>query len=107
MSVGPLGGVAGSAAGSPLSQTKGSEIERSQNDSAGAERQARADEKADSAAGVGQTTEDQETSDRDADGRRIWEIGGQDQPDEQQTDEETRQGKDPTGASGTTLDLTG
>ena len=39
MSVGPLGGWAGSIAGTPLAQTKGSEVERTQQDLANQQHQ--------------------------------------------------------------------
>ncbi|MEQ8849787.1 hypothetical protein [Botrimarina sp.] len=73
MSVGPVGGILSSAAGSPLSQTKGASEERSAREAS--ERQA-ADEldlRAQKSSGVGQTDADEQTSDRDADGRRLWE----------------------------------
>ena len=74
MSVGPMGGVAGSVAGSPLAQTKGSEPERAQQEAVAQQRRAESDQKADSAAGIGETDgEDHETAERDADGRRPWE----------------------------------
>ena len=73
MSMGPLGGIVGSAAGTSLSQTAGAETERSQRDSAAQQRQTDGNERTERAAGVGQTEEDQESSERDADGRRLWE----------------------------------
>ncbi len=107
MSLGPLGGIAGSAAGAPLSQTKGSESERSLQDASGAERTAGMAEKADTASGIGETQQDQEISDRDADGRRLWEVDERPDTTESGPDEETRQSKDASGSSGTQLDLTG
>jgi hypothetical protein len=109
MSVGSLGGILGSAAGAPLSQTSGSEAERTQRDSATQQRQTDTDARAERAAGIGTTEQDQETNERDADGRRMWEAP----PEKQATDEEEpaaaspRQSKDATGLSGTHLDLTG
>lgn len=108
MNVGPMGGVMGSAAGAPLSQTAGSEAERTQKDASASQRQAVHEKKAADAAGIGSTEEDQGASERDADGRRFWEA-----PEEKKSDEDAdqldhpRQAKDPTGSSGTTLDLTG
>lgn len=102
----PNSGIIGSAAGAPLSQTKGSEIEKNQKDSNTVQRQEKNDKKASDAAGVGQTEQDQESSDRDADGRRFWErsshTGG-----EREQEEQPRQVKDPKGNCGTSLDLTG
>jgi hypothetical protein len=108
--MGSLGGIAGSAAGVPLSQTAGSETERAQKESLAQHRQVDADQQAERAAGIGQTDEDQESSERDADGRRLWEAPNQ--SDKARKDDEApelllRQSKDATGQSGTQLDLTG
>lgn len=105
MNVGSMGGVMGSAAGAPLAQTSGSETERTQKDAAVSQRQGIHEKKAADAAGIGTTEQDQEASERDADGRRFWEHAEK-KPDEPAS-EAPRQAKDPTGASGTSLDLTG
>jgi hypothetical protein len=110
MSLLPLGGIVSSAAGAPLSQTAGSEAERTQRDSGVQQRQVDANDRAEQAAGIGTTEEDQETSERDADGRRLWEA-----PADKKTDPKTsvaaaaepRQSKDASGLSGNNLDLTG
>jgi hypothetical protein len=120
MSLGPLGGIASSAAGSPLSQTKGSDAERVQQDTGNQQRRIQTDQKADSAAGIGEADgEDHETAERDADGRRLWEPPPQaDSADESQADsadesqaasppDQSRRSKDTTGQSGNLLDLTG
>jgi hypothetical protein len=115
MSMGPLGGVVGSAAGAALSQTAGSEAERAQKDSLAQHRQVDSNEKSQNAAGIGQTQQDQESSERDADGRRLWEAPGKrgkakeskDQKEDEDAAAHARQSKDPTGQSGTKLDLTG
>lgn len=73
MSMGPLGGIVGSVAGSPLSQTKGSSTERAARDAVTQETKDTLDLKAEKTSGVGQTEGDSEASDRDADGRRLWE----------------------------------
>jgi hypothetical protein len=108
----PLGGIIGSTAGAPLSQTAGSETERLQKDSLAQNRQVEANQKAERAAGIGQTEQDQESAERDADGRRLWEAPLD--PAKAKTAEESaeaasaaRQSKDATGQSGTQLDLTG
>jgi len=111
MSMGPLSGIAGSAAGSPLSQTKGSDVERAQQDTSNQQRRVHTDTKAENAAGIGETDgEDHETGERDADGRRIWEPPP-DRPDAQSDDEQPAatppQSKDPKGQAGNLLDLTG
>ena len=110
MNMGALGGVVGSAAGAPLSQTAGSETERAQKDSVAQHRQVDGSEKAERAAGIGQTEQDQESSERDADGRRLWEApvkSGSDTQSADGSETDFRQSKDATGQSGTQLDLTG
>src|SRR5262245_44253399 len=113
MSMGPVGGLVGSAAGSPLSQSAGAETERAQRDTAAQHRQVDGNERSERAAGIGQTEQDQESAERDADGRRLWEApakrgkDGKEQPTEATAVGEARQSKDPTGQSGTKLDLTG
>src|SRR5215213_1326602 len=113
MSMGPLGGIVGSAAGTSLSQTAGAETERSQRDTAAQQSQTDANERSERASGIGQTEKDQESSERDADGRRLWES-----PDKrgkhaksetpgEDASSASQQSKDPTGQSGTKLDLTG
>jgi hypothetical protein len=106
MSVGPLGGLIGSAAGAPLSQTAGSETERSGRESAASERVADALDRAERAAGIGTTEQDQGTSERDADGRRLWEAPP-DKNGDKNSAHEPRPSRDATGQSGTQLDLTG
>src|SRR5262245_16539386 len=71
MSIASLG-VIGGLAGSPMPQ-RASETDRADRQSVDQQRTAEATERAESAAGIGQTEEDAQTSERDADGRRIWE----------------------------------
>ena len=112
MSVGPLGGIGASAAGSPLSQTKGSDVERAQEETGAQQRRVQSEKKAESASGIGETDgEDHETADRDADGRRLWE-GSPESPaaeDAQGSADAAgkRQSKDASGQSGNLLDLSG
>jgi hypothetical protein len=109
----PLGGALTSAAGTALSQTAGSETERTQKDASSQRRTADANEHAEQSAGIGQTKEDEQSSERDADGRRLWERPPQkgevaktaETPTSSEA--EAKQSKDPTGQSGTHLDLTG
>lgn len=107
MNVGATTGSIASAAGAPLSQTTGSETERAR-DSAGREKAVDAKERSEQASGIGTTQEDSESSERDADGRRLWEEnakkGKQTAVDAEQVE---RKAKDPTGMSGNSLDLTG
>lgn len=109
MSVGPLAGLAASIAGSPLAQTKGSEVERGQIAAGNQERRAHNELRAENAAGIGEADgQDHETSERDADGRRLWE-----EPAAKTTSAPSGeppnapQSRDATGQRGTLLDLTG
>jgi len=109
MSIGPTG-FAGSIAGSPLAQTKGSEVDRAQQDASNHERRVQTDAKADDAAGIAATDgENDETHDRDADGRRLWERSPE--PGERtEADEalpESPKSKDVSGMAGNQLDLSG
>ena len=74
MSVVPLGGLIGSATGTPMAQTQGSEVERDQRESAAQARKVDLVDQSERAQGVGQTKEDHDISERDADGRRPWET---------------------------------
>ncbi len=103
----PTSGIVSSAAGVPLSQTKGSETEKSQKDSSASERRVESEKKATESAGIGQTEEDQGASERDADGRRLWEPDQQKENEAEQDSLPPRQAKDPEGNSGNSLDLTG
>lgn len=104
MNIGPTAGLAGSAAGAPLSQTAGPATERAAGDAAAQSRAADGEAKAEDAAGIGHTEEDQQASDRDADGRRFWEAP---EHAEQEADSAASQPKDHTGNRGNELDLTG
>ena len=110
MSVGPMG-MAGSVAGG-LTQIRTADAGRAEKQSADQARQTKSDQKAEAAEGVGETTQDEKTSDRDADGRRLWEALPEqtarvDEPNEDAITQEVPQSKDPTGTSGGQLDLTG
>lgn len=110
MSVGPLGGVFTSVAGSPLAQTAGADTDRTRQATANQQRQIQAHEKAEAAAGIGKPDgEEHETSERDADGRRMWEFG---RPVQSAAEGEALPpapplSKDATGESGNQLDLSG
>lgn len=112
MSVGPMGGIAASAAGSPLAQTKGSESQRAQQDAGSQQRRIESDKKAESAAGIGETNgEDHQTEQRDADGRRLWEHSGEEKAEETAEADagppQQQRSKDASGESGNLLDLSG
>src|SRR5215470_10182212 len=74
MSIGSLG-FAGIGAATPLAQAKGPDTERAAQETTSQQLQQQSDFKAEQAAGVGQTDGDEhEAEDRDADGRRPWEL---------------------------------
>jgi len=108
MSMGPMSGILASAAGASLAK-RTSDSDRIQQQNAAQQGTARADQLADEAAGVGQTDgEDHDTQDRDADGRRLWELP----PSPQNSTEDEGGGEntpppDPNKRCGTILDLSG
>jgi hypothetical protein len=99
----------GSAAGAPLAQHQGTEADRRVQESAGFERRADAADRADAAAGVGTTEEDQATGERDADGRRPWEapVPRRKLPAPEAESPPPSTARDPTGQCGGQLDLSG
>ncbi len=104
MSIGPLGHVPASAAGSPLAQTKG-DANQAKHTSDVQQRRIALDQQAESAAGIGETDgEDHETEERDADGRRVLEIPAREKKDEE-TSDQPQNPKDVTGQLGRLLDL--
>ncbi|HQU42422.1 MAG: hypothetical protein B7Z73_03845 [Planctomycetia bacterium 21-64-5] len=107
MNIGPTT-FAASLAATTLNPARGGDTERAQHDAAAKERQVEGDRKAESAAGVGTTEGDEAASDRDADGRRLWEKPPQGKgPDDADDETEVPPAKDLTGQSGSLLDLTG
>jgi hypothetical protein len=112
MSVGPMG-FFGSIAATPLSQSRGSDVDRAGQESAGQAAQAANETKAEDAAGIGAADgEEHGTAERDADGRRIWEKpAGKKRAAAPAIDVAevlpTPLSKDASGESGNQLDLTG
>ncbi len=107
MSVGPLG-MASSVAGT--AQSTGSDPDRTQQENSVQQSKVQSDRRAESASGVGETVEDQETTDRDGDGHRLWEQPpeGEDRSDDGQADTpEPPLSKDASGECGANLDLSG
>lgn len=109
MSVGPLVSIAASMAGTPLAQSRGSDVERSSQDGVRVERQVAGELTAELAAGIGATDQEHEASERDADGRRMWEATSKQKPETHADTNETseRKARDATGQCGTQLDLSG
>jgi hypothetical protein len=109
MSIGLLSNIGGSAAGTSLAQLRGSDTDRAQQDTTARELRAQSDQKAEVAAGVGQTDgDDHQTAERDADGRQLWNFSRrQDQPEADNGSPQQPCGKDASGQSGNVLDLSG
>ncbi len=106
MSIGSLGAI-GSLAAAPTTQ-RTSDVEKTQTAAAEKTRAGDAAQIAERAAGIGETQEESQAGERDADGRRLWEMS-QPKPAEKPADDSAAlsQAKDPTGAAGGQLDLTG
>jgi hypothetical protein len=104
MTPAPMTGVLTSAAGVPLAQTQGAEVDRAKGEVSAFQRAQQNEKKAESAAGIGATDgENHETTDRDADGRRPWEI----EAAHRRPATESTEGNPPSrDASGNHLDLT-
>ena len=107
MSMAPLGGLLGSAAGAPLSQTKGTETDRGAREAAAAARSVETADRAERAGGIGRMEQDQQSDERDADGRRPWETPATSPAAESAGTSELPRCKDATGTAGTQLDLLG
>ena len=104
-------GIVGGAAGAPLAQTKGTDVEKNREAAGNQQRAARAEAQAENAAGIGETDgQNHETNERDADGRLPYTYDRAAQG-EAPADESPADAKpppiDPTGTSGSHLDLTG
>jgi hypothetical protein len=105
MNVGALGTV-GSVAATTAAQRAASE-DRIRQDTVDQQRQTQAATQAELAAGIGQTDEDQETSERDADGRLPWELARRNAAAAEAPVLPAGPARDPDGISGAQLDLTG
>ena len=108
MSIASLG-IVGSLAGTALPQ-RAAETDKVSRETAEQSRVAEATEQAADAAGIGQTEEDAQTSERDADGRRLWEQPAETRNPSKKTDDQDLAAplaKDPSGACGKLLDLLG
>ena len=109
MSIGSLG-IIGGLAGAQLPQ-RAAETEKAQHDTADQSRAAQAEQRAEQAAGIGQTEEDSQAGERDADGRRPWEERAKAKNDATPLAAESTSppslSKDPSGTCGGKLDLVG
>lgn len=109
MSMGSMG-IVGSVAGLPLQQSKGTDLDSSQQSAAIQARRISAARQAEAAAGVGETEQDHEVDDRDADGRRLWERSSHPSAEAEPSptdDEATAHSRDASGDRGSNLDLSG
>jgi hypothetical protein len=109
MSVGSLG-FFGSIAATPAAQ-RAADTDRVEQDTVRQQGETKSDLQAEKAAGIGETDGDEhDTNERDADGKRPWEIpahGKKADGDQHSQALPQRQSKDVTGATGSQLDLTG
>jgi len=107
MSIGSLG-IVGGLATSPVTQ-RAAEAEKTQRETVEQTRATQASEQAENAAGIGQTEEDSQTAERDADGRRLWEEQRRKKKPQQPAVAEWQVplAKDPSGACGGQVDLVG
>jgi len=106
MSIASLGIVGGLATTSLAQRT--AETDRLQSDASDQTRGFDAAEKAEQAAGIGHTEGDSEATDRDADGRRVWEVESRSkQPAPTSEPAAPALSKDPTGQRGQALDISG
>lgn len=107
MSIGP-NFIAGSISGSQLPQARGAELDRNSDDAA---QQVAQSESAKAAGLDGQLHENEEATDRDADGHTYGETAQRNTPPEdmapESEDESVPHSLDPTGQSGNNLDLSG
>src|SRR5437870_774563 len=104
MSIASLG-IVGGLAGTALPQ-RAAEADRVERELTEQDRAADAGQRAEHAAGIGQTEEDSQTSDRDADGRRLWEQPEKAKPKREvaaETASRDARVKDPHGEAGGTL----
>ncbi len=108
MSVGPLGTI-GSLAGTPLSQAKGSEVEKAAQDTSDQARCREAGQRAENAAGIGRAEKGSATNERHADGRRMWEAADRTSNAEpaETPPAEPRGSQTSSGVPGNTIDLSG
>ena len=109
MSVSPLGSPLNSVLGSPIAQTHGTEVDRAQQENTNQSHRTHSHAKAEQASGIGEMEEEQEATDREVDGRRPWEMPTKPSPAEndQESPGDRSSASDPTGATGSQLDLRG
>lgn len=108
MNIGPTSVSLGGLAATPLAQSKGKELDRSAEAAAQDAHRLHSEKLAERANGVGQTDgEDHQAEERDADGRRPWEIPDRARPTQSNDSSGGQQGPDPSGQLGRLIDLSG
>ena len=112
MSVGPMGSLVQSVAGSSLAQTTGSDVIRARQDALVQQRTQEATQQTEDAWGIGETDgEDNRTNERDADGRTPWLLSrkGPAEPKEEKAEDAPAEGdvSDASDEPGGHLDLLG
>ncbi len=111
MSIGSLG-FAGIGAATPLPQAKGSDADRSVQETAAPKSEQQSDAKAESAAGIGEPDgNNRKIEEREGDGRMPWQAQAGGNPADQKAEESSGaplpSSRDATGQCGNVLDLTG
>lgn len=97
---------AAGAAGTPLSQSSGTEVENAQHRDAVQQRQVQTEMKTEAAAGIGETdTDDPRAGDRDPSGQLPWRWVQH--PENRDDEKESHKSADPDGETGTRIDLMG
>ena len=104
-------GSLGSVAAGQLQQARTADVDRATQDVLQQARSVDANERTEKAAGIGEMEQEEGASERDADGRRLWEQQSRrprpSQSDPSSDDSGSSLGQDPTGEAGTQLDLSG
>ena len=110
MSTGIIGTI-GSVATGQLQQGRTAEADRTSHEVSNQARRTESTQRAVDAAGIGQMEQEGEASERDADGRRLWErpAKSKGEPDDPKLVEATPPplSKDPSGNAGNQIDLSG
>lgn len=111
MSITPAFGIAQSFATSSLALAKGADADRAASEVVEQTTAIEANEKSDNTAGLGEAEEQSGAGERDADGRRMWELPGKRSEQEEAAAavaaSATASVKDASGQRGTKLDISG
>ena len=108
MSVGPTSGPLNSIAGTPRAQARGTEAERLRHESSNQLRHTEFENRAEQASGIGEMEAEQETADRDANGRRPWELSEESvSNNDEQPPSDGPPTNDQSGTTGGQLDVSG